>query len=405
MLADEETVASTYAPQFATMAQGISFAKSLLEAFLTGLAIAAGVSLFIYPVTSRKVVFKEMSSYIEALRGCMKVQTGYLHTLENTNMFSPHSGTHHTSNHTGKNRQPQRPDNKDSNAEIDDEANKLKGTVAGLAALHGKLHGDLSFAKKEVGYGKLKANDLTELFRLFRNVMLPIVGMGTIVDMVKRIVNQRMASEEATGSDNEEHSTVKGKSSTEVEIDQWNEIMKSLHTPFEAMAQTIDEGLLHISYTLEFSKPSRKSKHSRTSIDDPQTSVVEDVEAKGDVIKPGQTGFVQYLERKTDKLHKERQVTLTDWCKSNDIKTASAISDISLQPTPDLDGEAEQRIRDRRNQQQVYLLLYVSPSFFVHKSGSQIQEHCNCCTLRLRSTTYRGIWKGCPACCGALARL
>lgn len=42
-------VAATSAPQFSTMTQSITFSKRLLEVFLTGFALATGVSLFILP--------------------------------------------------------------------------------------------------------------------------------------------------------------------------------------------------------------------------------------------------------------------------------------------------------------------------------------------------------------------
>ncbi|KAL9104915.1 MAG: hypothetical protein Q9187_008846, partial [Circinaria calcarea] len=64
------------------MAAGISFVKKLLEACLTGFAIAFGVNLFVFPISSRDVVFKDASAYIKALQSTLKALTGYLQTLE-----------------------------------------------------------------------------------------------------------------------------------------------------------------------------------------------------------------------------------------------------------------------------------------------------------------------------------
>jgi hypothetical protein len=71
------------------------------------------------------------------------------------------------------------------------EAKALKGAVTGLVGLHGKLHGDMPFGKRETAWGKLSAKDLDEIFRLFRSILIPIVGMSTITDIFERIAERR----------------------------------------------------------------------------------------------------------------------------------------------------------------------------------------------------------------------
>ncbi|KAF6222410.1 hypothetical protein HO133_001496 [Letharia lupina] len=80
-------VASVYAPTFPTMVAGIAFAKRLLEAFLTGFAIATGVSLFIFPVSVRMTFFKQSAGFIAAVQSTLKAQISYLQTLEKKDMF------------------------------------------------------------------------------------------------------------------------------------------------------------------------------------------------------------------------------------------------------------------------------------------------------------------------------
>ena len=350
------------------MDQGISFAKRLLEAFLAGFAIAAGVSLLIFPSTSRKVVFKEMADYIGALRGCLKAQVGYMHSLEHTDMFSPPSGTGDNTEGDGKeDHRFHRHKAKKQGAEMSPEAKTLKDAIGGLGVLHGKLHGDLHFAKKEIACGKLKADDLSEVFRLFRNIMLPMVGMGTIVDIFERIAEMRGGktgdAEQTVAGNEEDDLTENGEASKQQEKGQWNEIMKSLHGPFEAMTQAIDEGMEHVLYTLELAKAPEGAKRSNGSTDGTASPADEDVEAKGGAIKPGQTGFVTYLERKIDEFYKQREVTLQTWCKLKGINVPSNIDSGSLQPAPSINVKVEGLIQHRRNQQQLYLILYVSSSF------------------------------------------
>jgi len=57
-------VAFTYGPLFPTIAAGESLIRQLLIGFLTAFGLSTGVHLFIIPVTSRTVVFKEQAGYI-----------------------------------------------------------------------------------------------------------------------------------------------------------------------------------------------------------------------------------------------------------------------------------------------------------------------------------------------------
>lgn len=57
-------VSMSYGPTFPTMTYCISFMKRLIEAFLTGFALATAVHFIVFPVSSRTVVFKEMTGYI-----------------------------------------------------------------------------------------------------------------------------------------------------------------------------------------------------------------------------------------------------------------------------------------------------------------------------------------------------
>lgn len=177
-------VALTFAPLFPTMPIGISLVKRLLEAFFTAFAIALGVNLFVIPVSSRTVVFKEAAGFIMTVRGVIKANTVYLQSLETDNMFS---GEHdNTVNDTGNvktdNERPlgtdspktMVPEKKPLKVAETAEAKVLKSSIAGLIALHGKLYGDLPFGKREVAWGKLCADDIEEIFRKFQAILVPL---------------------------------------------------------------------------------------------------------------------------------------------------------------------------------------------------------------------------------------
>lgn len=165
-------VSFTFAPLFSTMASGESLVKRLLEGFLTAFAIATGVNLFIIPVTSRKVVFKEQAGYIMAIRGTLKAQTAYLQSLETNNMFGDDEVESVGKNGiTPGNDTPKEKHFKPTETA---EARALKASIAGLTALHGKLHGDMPFGKREVAWGKLNADHIDDIFRAFRAILIPL---------------------------------------------------------------------------------------------------------------------------------------------------------------------------------------------------------------------------------------
>ena len=340
-------VASTYAPQFATMAQGITFAKRLLEAFFTGFAIAIGVSFLIFPLTSRSVVFKTTAGYIGALRGALAAQSKYLASLENKEALG-------NPPNTKKEMADQADDHQTSykpTTEQSPEARGLKTAVARLGELHGKLSGDTSFAKREVAYGNLDACDISELIKLLRSIMLPLIGMTSVADIFGRVAEKRGWRTDKEGEGQEQLGTTS--EAKDEEKRQWSQIMRSLHQPFEVLTEAMDQGLQHATYTLRLEKRPRDQQTEASDGSSP------DVESKGGVKKPGDADFVVLLQAKVDRFYEQRKVTLNTWCSQNGI---SLNSDVSPADSPYNAPPHENKSEHQRQQRQLYLILYVSPA-------------------------------------------
>lgn len=173
-------IAFTFGPLFQNMSSAIQLIRQLLICFLTAFALCAGVNLFVIPITSRFVVNKEQAGYIGLIRATLKAQTGYLQSLENTDMFAESPGPSGSEEGSAKTHPADTP-----------QAKALKATITGLTGLHGKLHGDMPFAKREIAWGKLDAKDLDEIFTLFRAILIPLIGMTTIADIFERIAERR----------------------------------------------------------------------------------------------------------------------------------------------------------------------------------------------------------------------
>lgn len=267
-------VSMTYSPSFPTIAAGESFARRLLVAFLAGFAIALGVNLFIFPVSSRKVVFKEMTGYIMSFRGIMKAQNNYFESLQTVDMFR----------------------------ETPPAAAALKGAIAGVKALHGKMSMDMPFAKRDVAWGNLTASDISEIAKLLRQILLPMVGMTSMIDVLERIASQQGYKDKVEDDPYLEELEQKA-------VNEYHLLLRSLHEPFVGITAAMDEAFEHVLLTLKFKKAAKvkadEGKGARSS---------EDVEAKAEVAHPGDEGFSKYFSLKIDEFYATREKSLKDWC-------------------------------------------------------------------------------------------
>ncbi|KAI7090836.1 hypothetical protein KC356_g1142 [Hortaea werneckii] len=290
ILAIFANVSMVYAPQFSSMALAQSFARRLLEAFLTGFAISTACSLIVFPLTSRQVVFKDMSGYIMSLRAAIKANLDYMHSLEETDVFAPH-----------------RVNTAGDEVAGSKEADAFKDKMRGLAALHAKTSTDLPFAKREVAIGRLGPDDLQKTFRMLRIVMLPVLGLSCMSDVFQRIAEERgwdcarsfadIPLSEAHGE--EEKLRIES-------VIEWHELMKRLREPFESITNTIDEGLEHVAILLQLAPaPKRRSADEENNASNP---------------KPGEKGFPAIYDRRAIEFLESKKEMLRAWCAMHDIE-------------------------------------------------------------------------------------
>ena len=292
MMAIFANVSMIYAPQFSNMTQAKGFAQKLLEAFLTGFGVSTAVSLLIFPFTSRQVVFAEMSGFIGSLRGIMKANLDYMHSLEEADMFAPH-----------------RVNTAGDEVIGNKEADILRGKMQALEALAAKFSTDLVFAKREIAIGKVGPDDLHELARKLRMIMIPVIGLSTMQDVFQRICesndwdqNLDFAHAAVDDAPNENE-----KNRIEA-IHEWHHLMKRLREPFGTATAIVDEGLEHIAITLQLAP-----KRQRRSAEDA-------AEANGDQPQPGESGFVEFWDKRSKEVIDNREETLRTWCEVHGIE-------------------------------------------------------------------------------------
>lgn len=138
----------------------------LLVAMLVALGLASGTSLLIISVSSRLVVFKEFTGAIGLLRKTIALQKAYLMRIESEDVFAAATRTDTSS---------QQSENQDRILTKEAKAAKvLRETTDKMSELAGKLYADMTFAKRDIAWGKLDAKDLGELFTLIRAVYIPM---------------------------------------------------------------------------------------------------------------------------------------------------------------------------------------------------------------------------------------
>src|SRR5277367_4459079 len=158
--------------------------------------------------------------------------------------------------------------------------------------------------------------------------------MSTITDIFERIAERRgwvRTAQRSEFDDAEAWENDPGEDAKRKEKEIWNDIMKQLHCSFEEVSKAIDEGLEHAGLLLEFIKPPKANKVPTADVD---------VEAKGDVMKPGDKGFSDYLEKKLTDFYSKRGQTLKTWARGRGLSaeqfdTANSLGNDGSEPTPD----------------------------------------------------------------------
>ncbi|KKA20157.1 Uncharacterized protein T310_5811 [Rasamsonia emersonii CBS 393.64] len=335
-------VSTTYAPQFGTMSVGITFLRHLMGAFFTGLAISTGVSFLIFPVTSRQVVFRQMTAYIGALRGALKAHGAYFESMERKDMFGRVETYDMKTEKRGKH----------GKKIYSPEAEAIKTAVSKIGDLHGRLHGELPFAKREIALGNLGPEDLSELFGQLRRTMVPIVGLGSVVDIFERLSEYNKWNKPLEdGHDLDIHSDA----TRQRIVHEWNDIMRAVHEPFAHIIQVMDEGLQHVTYRLRLAKPPKKKAS-------PQPTTAEDakdVEATAAATAPGDDGFAEYLEMKSDEFYRGKLVALRVWCQEKGIKVPPDFFEHPENVSISIPEDINLGLTRERNERQLYLLLYM----------------------------------------------
>lgn len=175
-------------------------------------------------------------------------------------------------------------------------------------------------AKREIAYGHYRTADLREAFRLIQATLLPLQGMTAILDIFDRGQEKSIAA-----GDGE----CKGK-------EQFAEVMRTLHQPYEMIVGMCDEAIEHTLLLLKL-KPSPKKKKG---------------DEESGVRAAGDEGFNELLEERVQEFYSTRTGDIREYFSTQEPLTADSISaTIASERTPEALNHTQRS--------QLYLVLFM----------------------------------------------
>ena len=356
-----------YGPQEPNEEHSIRFVKELLYSFLTGQAIATAVSMLIIPISSRKVFFGEATGFLHSSRGLLKAQLAFVEALEHSELCDA-SVPRSTFEPKDKKERHHHHDEEKAQKRIlyEQKVKALRAASAGMLGLSGKLRDDVIFARREVAYGNLGSSDIHELYRLLRNILLPISSLSTVADISERLKIQARADRrifEETQFPEARSADFSAKERMNEEAE-WRELLRELHASFEPMVQVLDEGVLHILIMLGLAPKAKKPASAAKPKQDGSAALDDDVEKANSKPTPGDIRFGNFLDGEIQDFRKQRTERLQTWTAARGIGSVfhAAASTKHIQSTSETHGDGHKSLellREARASQRLHLILYM----------------------------------------------
>jgi len=213
------------------------------------------------------------------------------------------------------------------------EAEKWRAATTPATVCQVKIHAEMRYVKREFAYSKLAASDFVCITKLLRNILVPIVGLESVIQVADRVEKQggwgsmKVAKDRSGSTASDQHPT------EEVEKEIWSWLFSQLSGPYQQLWQAMIEGLDYAFFTLGITK--KPAFYSKAEFEARAAGTSES------------KGFAKYVEKAIDNFLKERETPLKQWCQ------LSGMDDLGEQQT-----KKDSRFR---HQAQLYLVLDVRP--------------------------------------------
>lgn len=298
-------------------------------------------NLFLFPESSRDVVFADVKNYLLRARNVLAAESRYVESLRQSPLLDvpKEDNASLTKRSLGR----------EHNAEY----KALKSHVSILSELHSKLRVDISQAKKDVGWSSISAADLDEILRDFRKLVLPLRGMTVLMSIFRRLCERRgwAIFEDSIGSANTLFSEKLSPEEDSLDREEWRAIYTDLSSTVNDINSMMEGALQHVSRALgvEGSTILNLGRRSSTATSQPDDGVF-----------PGSANFVGHFERQIREFHARKGANLVRWLRRKGYAVDDDGDQIlnALQSLPsDKQGLSE------RDRQQFFVILYMQNLF------------------------------------------
>lgn len=196
-----------------------------------------------------------------------------------------------------------------------------------------KIHSQIRYVKREFTWSKLRAGDFVSIMKLMKNILVPVTGMETVVQLAHRVEKLGgWGSIEASPAVTVSGTTSSGDKPIGSEEELWKLFFLNLHNSTHDLCEAMLQGLDYAFFTLQITRK-------------PAFSTKEELLARGTTTAEG-GGFRNFLEQTIQDFLTAREGPLKDWCRftgQGDVPAATLKNPLS-----------------QRHQSQLYLILNVS---------------------------------------------
>lgn len=300
--------------------------KRLLDTFFVGFGLAFAVHFLVLPITTRDLVTLILNEYLHHLKSVFDAQRDFIISLRNRDR-----GIHETS--SGSETEIESSGSKKASWP---EAEAWRSATADATEDQVKIHSQIRYVKREFTWSKLRAQDYVSIMKLMKNILVPIAGMDTAVQLADRVEKSGdWSSMEATTVP-----PVSGATSDDTlarsEEELWKQFIEKLHCSAFGLWDAMLQGLDYAFFTLQITRK-------------PAFSTKEELLAR---TSSEAGGFTAFLEQTIQDFLTAREEPLKEWCRFTGQDDAA--------------GATSKNPLSQRHQSQLYLILNVSetPSLF-----------------------------------------
>ncbi|WEW58194.1 hypothetical protein PRK78_003662 [Emydomyces testavorans] len=299
-----------------TVAYGLRYVHLLLRTFLLGFAIATGVSLFIFPTTSRSMIFDQLRGYPSAVKCLLDEQITYVQSTESD---GPWKITRMASvgrrNTIGRS-----PPGKTAEKALNTfESLGLKAAIRKLSAIHSMVNAEMRYAKQEIAWGNLTAEDFETLVLLLRSLFLPLAGVAMLPRIFKRLTKAmppQCADVDAVNVEDlrrDPTSATPEESPYEATETTQEHFVPPLCERLDAAEVLVNSGVQHAFLTLRISKP----KDFTANIRGRRFPFLVADEEEGVSTTPGHNDFAASFAKKLSDFYAQRKHLPQHWASLN----------------------------------------------------------------------------------------